>query len=145
MTLEPIKALITKLIDFRENELQELKDFLKVLESTPEPIAEAPNASFLVYKSKIYARVLEDGEKLCVYPLPSLNISRNDPAITCFLQAKVLEQLKQKYGCQYRLETTEDGERLRAIVVEGTGYDKKRFLNACAWSLEKAANRKSVK
>ena len=32
MTLEPIKALIAKLIDFRENELQELRDFLKVLE-----------------------------------------------------------------------------------------------------------------
>lgn len=145
MTVELIKALIAKLIDFRENELQELKDFLKVLEQTPEPITETPNASFLVYKNKTYARVLEDREKLCVYPLPSLTISRNDPAIARFLQMKVLEQLKQKYGCQYRLEIAEDGEKLRAIVVIGTGYDKKRFLNACAWSLEKAANRTSVK
>ena len=145
MTLEPIKALIAKLIDFRENELQELRDFLKVLEQTPEPITETPNASFLVYKNKTYARVLEDGEKLCVYPLPSLKISRNDPAVTRFLQTKVLEQLKQKYGCRYRLEIAEDGEGLRAVIVEGMGYDKKRFLNACAWSLEKAANRKSLK
>jgi len=41
MTVEAVKALITKLIESREQEIVQLKEFLEALNETPEEIIEA--------------------------------------------------------------------------------------------------------
>lgn len=139
--MESMKALLRKLIDFREKEIEELKAFLQTLEETPEEVIENPEAKMLTRKNKLYARIFERDKKLIVFPVESLGIQVSDPAISRFLEPRVLQKMKEKHDIEYRLETAQDGKTLTAIVVEGEGFDKERFLNACGWALEKAANR----
>jgi len=140
LTVEALKALINKLIETKENEIQELKGLLQALEETPKEVVEQSDAQFLTRKDKLYARILKQDNKLIIMPIESLGIKVKDPAIIHFLQPKILDRMQKKHGIRYRLES-KDGKTLRAIVIEGEGYDENRLLDACAWSLEKAANR----
>ena len=141
MTVSPVKALLQKLIDLRQQEIEELKALHETLEQTPREVIENPECDFITRKGQVYARVLQRGNKLIVFPVESLGIRADDPAITRFLEPKVLEKMREKHGVQYRLETAEGSKVLRAIVVEGKGYNRNHFLNACGWALEKAAER----
>ena len=141
MSKEMVLAMINKLEDWLRNGLEIIGEFKKTLEETPEEVIKHPEAKTLTRKNRLYGRIFEKDKKLIVFPVESLGIQASDPAITRFLEPKILEKMKEKHGVSYRLEKAQDGKTLRAIVVEGEGYDKEKFLGACGWALEKAANR----
>lgn len=140
MTVSAVKALIQKMIEVREQEIEELKGFLEALEATPQPIQETPEAEFLSKGSQVYARILKDKNEVGIYPIESLQIKVNDAAIS-WLQNKVFEKAAAKHGFQYQF-VNRDGF-LEAIKVRGQVSQEEidKLLNATKWAFEKASNR----
>ena len=130
MTVETVKTLIAKLIDFKEQEIRELKGLLHTIEITPTEIAESPDANFLAKGEKVYARILRNDKELSIFPVKSLKIRTGDPAIT-WLKNKIFERASAKHGFQ-------------AIKIKGSISDEQleKLLNTCRWALEKASSRK---
>ncbi|RLI19042.1 hypothetical protein DRO54_09225 [Candidatus Bathyarchaeota archaeon] len=141
MTVETVKALIAKLIDFKEQEIRELKELLHTIEITPTEIAESPDANFLAKGEKVYARILRNDKELSIFPVKSLKIRTGDPAIT-WLKNKIFERASTKHGFQYKF-LEKDG-LLEAIKIKGSISDEQleKLLNTCRWALEKASSRK---
>jgi len=136
---QAIKALITKLIEARENEIKELRNFLETINETPEPIIEEPTADFLAKGSNILARILKNGDELQILPIESLQIKANDKAIQ-WLQNKIFQKASEKHGFKYQFIAEKD--MLQAIKVQGINEEEKdKLLNATKWALEKAADR----
>jgi len=137
---QAIKALITKLIEARENEIKELRNFLETINETPEPIIEEPTADFLAKGSNILARILKNGDELQILPIESLQIKANDKAIQ-WLQNKIFQKASEKHGFKYQFIAEKD--MLQAIKAQGINSEeeKQKLLNATRWALEKASTR----
>ena len=138
MMVEAIKALLTKLIEFRENEIQELKQLLQTLEQTPAEVLENPECEFLTKKNQLLARLIKREGSLTVLPVESLKIQSNDRAIL-WLRNKVLPKASEKHGIKFQL-AEKDGV-LTAIQLEGPNAELERLLEPISWSLEKASSR----
>ena len=138
MTVEVIKVLVNKLIEFRQNEIQELKQLVQTLEETPGEILENPEYEFLTRKNQLLARLIKREGSLTVLPVESLKIQSDDRAIQ-WLAKKVLPKASEKHGVKFQL-TEEDGV-LTAIQLEGPNAELERLLEPISWSLEKAASR----
>ncbi|RLI21520.1 hypothetical protein DRO54_03480 [Candidatus Bathyarchaeota archaeon] len=138
MTIETIKVLLRKLIESRENEIRELKQFLKTLQETPKEIIEHSEFEFLTKKNQLLARLLKREGSLTVLPVESLKIQSDDRAIL-WLRNKVLPKASEKHGIKFQL--TEKEGVLTAIQLEGPNAELERLLEPISWSLEKAANR----
>jgi len=140
MAIEAIRALIAKLIELKEQELTQLKQFLETLNATPEAIIETPEAQFLSKGSKVYARILKGNNEIGIYPIESLQVKVNDATIS-WLQNKVFEKAAAKHGFQYQF-VNRDGF-LEAIKVHGQLSQEEidKLLNATKWAFEKASSR----
>ncbi|MCD6240018.1 hypothetical protein J7K27_00650 [Candidatus Bathyarchaeota archaeon] len=138
MSVEAIKALLAKLIECRESEIQEFKKLLETLEETPKEIIEHSEFEFLTKKNQLLARLLKREGSLTVLPLESLKIPSNDRAVR-WLANKVLPKASEKHGIKFQL-TEKDGV-LTAIQLEGPNAELERLLEPIRWSLEKASSR----
>jgi len=138
MTVEAVKALIQKMIEVREQEIEELKGFLEALEATPQPIQETPEAEFLSKGSQVYARVLRRNGKLTIFPIESYAIKADDPAIKWLRER--FKKAAEKHP-DFKFEFAEKDGRLEKISVSGNLAEFERLQNATVWALEKAATR----
>ena len=135
---ETVKALLRKLVDLRENELRELKEFLETLEQTPRELVEHSEFEFLAKNNQLLARLIKREGFLTVLPVESLKIPSNDRAIL-WLKNKVLAKASDKHGVKFQF--TEKEGILTAIQLEGPNAELERLLEPISWSLEKAASR----
>jgi len=107
MTVEIIKALLLKLIESRQSEIQELKQFLQSLEQTPAEVLENPEYEFLTKKNQLLARLIKREGSLTILPVESLKIQSDDRAIL-WLKNKVLPKASEKHGVKFQF-TEKDG------------------------------------
>lgn len=140
MAVEALKALIQKLIETRENEIQELKTFLASLNEMPKEIIETPEAEFLHKGDTLYARLLRKQGEISIFPVESLQIKADDMAIK-WLQKKVFEKAALKHG--FKFEFLNRNGLLSTIRIHGLKdeHEIEKLLNATTWALEKASSR----
>ena len=138
MTVEVIKALLRKLIESRQNEIQELKTLLETLEETPKEVMGHSEFEFLTRKNQLLARLIKKQDSLTVLPVESLKIPSDDRAIL-WLKSKVLPKASEKHGVKFQF--TEKEGVLTAIQLEGPDAELERLLDPISWSLEKASSR----
>ena len=81
-----------------------------------------------------------EGSKVAVRPKGQ--VKRDDPAVTRFLEDRVLKGLAEKYGARFNLYVR-DG-LLEKVELSGAPCDEahlKELLRAADWAFKKAANR----
>jgi len=138
MTVEAIKALLIKLIESRENEIQELKQLLQTLEQTPVEVIGNSEHELLGKGSQVYARVLRRNGELIIIPIESYGVKVGDPAVK-WLRGR-FEKASEKHP-DFKFEFVEKNGRLEKITVSGNLSEFERLKDATVWALEKAASR----
>ena len=140
---EPVKALIDKLEDWLSTGLDILRDFKQVLESTPKPVIEQPEADFLARGSQVYARVLKSRNQLLIIPIESFGVKADDKAVK-WLEREPFRHAAEKHGLKVSFE--EKNGLLEKIKVEGalTPEIVDDLLKPALWALEKASERPSA-
>jgi hypothetical protein len=110
------------------------------LAGKPQRPSEAGNVDMLYRGNKLYARIIEQPNKLMFLPVESLQIKADAKPIVNFLEPKILQNMDEKHGLKHRLEV-KNGV-LHAIILEGeiTKDIKKKLLNPVGWALEKAVS-----
>jgi hypothetical protein len=110
-------------------------------ESNLQAKAEAKSKVDMLYRgNKLYARILQQPQKLIFFPVESLRIKADAKPITSFLEPRILQNMDKKYGLKHRLEV-KDGV-LYAVVIEGkvTSEIKEKLVDPVGWALEKAVS-----
>ena len=138
MTVEVIKALLIKLIESRQSEIQELKQLLQTLEQTPAEVIENSEHELLGKGSQVYARVLRRNGELIIIPIESYGVKVGDPAVK-WLRGR-FEKASEKHP-DFKFEFVEKDGRLEKITVSGNLSEFERLKDATVWALEKAASR----
>lgn len=102
--------------------------------------AEAGKLDMLYRGNKLYARIIEQPNKLMFLPVESLQIKADAKSIVNFLEPRILQNMDRKHGLKHTLEV-KNGV-LHAIVVEGTitNQIKEKLVNPVGWALEKAVS-----
>ncbi len=92
----------------------------------------------------LLARIVEsDMGEITILPVESLGIKVADPAVERFFIPRILEELREKHGVNYKIETQQD--LLRAIKIKGLTEEQLEELKSpLAWTLEKASKRKKM-
>jgi len=135
MTVEALKAFLTKFQDWLTNGLEIIQEFRETLEITPKELVEEPNSDFLTRKDKLVARLLRKENSLTILPVESLRVKAGDPAII-WLKNQPLKAAQQKHGVRFVFE--EDKGILRSIKLEGPTEELEKLLQPISWALEKA-------
>ena len=135
MSVEALKAFCAKFEEWLQNGLEIVKEFGKTLEITPKELVEEPNSEFLTRKDKLLARLIRNENSIAIFPVESLRIKVNDPAIT-WLKNQPLKAATEKHGISFSF--TENKGILRSIRLEGPIEELERLLQPIGWALQKA-------